>query len=118
MWGCVGGVGGGFHLVRGLGGRLGSRRQVEEGRAVGVLPDAAAPPLAQPGGAEPGGRGHVHRVRTQNLLDELGQVLTLSLRTEGAGVGGRGWQTGSLRFNQSDPVVKNNCFPFFQCSGF
>lgn len=69
------------HLVRGLGGRLGSGRQVEEGRAVWVLPDAAALSLTQPGGAEPGGRGHVERVRTQHLLDELSQVLTLSLRT-------------------------------------
>lgn len=69
------------HLVCGLGGRLGSGRQVEEGRAVWVLPDAAALSLTQPGGAEPGGRGHVERVRTQHLLDELSQVLTLSLRT-------------------------------------
>lgn len=76
----MGGLEGWPHLVCGLGGRLGSGWQVEEGRAVWVLPDAAALSLTQPGGAEPGGRGHVERVRTQHLLDELSQVLTLSLR--------------------------------------
>lgn len=47
------------HLVHGLGSRLRGGRQVEEGCAVWVLPDAPALSLTQPGGAEPGGRGHV-----------------------------------------------------------
>lgn len=55
---------------------------MEEGLAVGVLSDAAALSLTQPGGAEPGGRGHVERIRAQHLLDELRQVLALSLTAE------------------------------------
>lgn len=99
------------HLVRGFGGHLGSRWQVEEGRAVWVLPDAAALSLTQPGGAEPGGRGHVERVRTQHLLDELCQVLTLSLRTRLTGNGRRGQrQHASWMISQSNPLVKNNSF--------
>lgn len=54
---------------------------MEEGQAVWVLPDAAALPLAEPRRAQPSRRGHVDRVRSQDLVDELGQVLTLSLRT-------------------------------------
>lgn len=53
---------------------------MEEGQAVRVLPDAAAFPLAEPCRAQPSRRGHVDRVRSQDLANELGQVLTLSLR--------------------------------------
>lgn len=80
---------------------------MEEGQAVWVLPDAAALPLAEPRRAQPRSRGHVDRVRSQDLADELGQVLTLSLRTW-TQTGGRDNDRQTGLKPQSMKSVKNN----------
>lgn len=79
------------HLLRHLLHHVGRRREVEIGRALWRLTDAPALSLAEGGRAESRCRGHVDGVGSQDLADELSQVLALPLGNE---------QVGSLVLNR------------------